>query len=180
MRTFRTATAVLALLLGAGSVAGAEAPYAGQETRTVKALDAETMDGLRAGAGLGYARAAELNGWPGPLHALDLGDELQLSDEQARQLDALREDMLARTVPLGRELIAAEMALDRLFAEGAPSVEAVEAATLRIAAIEARLRAAHLITHLATAPVLTRHQTMLYKRARGYGGDHIDHGGHGR
>lgn len=173
----------LAVGLGMGgpALASENQPYAGQQERAVKALAPGTVEGLLAGAGLGYAKAAELNGWPGPLHALELNEELGLTDEQVATLDALRDDMLARTVPLGRDLIAAEEELDRLFAGGEPSPAAVEAATLRIAAIEGRLRAAHLVTHLATAPVLTRHQTMLYSRARGYaGGGHDGHGGHGQ
>jgi enoyl-CoA hydratase/carnithine racemase len=182
MRTVWCVRVYLAAALGAaGSAAAAEnQPYAGQETRAVKALAPETVEGLLAGAGLGYAKAAELNGWPGPLHALELRDELALTEEQVATLEALRADMLARTVPLGQDLLAAERALDDLFAKGDPSPEAVLAATGRIAAIDARLRAAHLVTHLSTAPVLTSHQTMLYGRARGYGDGHADHvGGHG-
>jgi len=182
MRTVGWVGVFLAVCLGtAGSGAAAEnQPYAGQETRAVKALAPETVDGLLAGAGLGYAKAAELNGWPGPLHALELRDELALTEEQVATLEALRADMIARTVPLGRDLLAAEQALDDLFAKGDPSPQAVAAATARIAAIEGRLRAAHLVTHLSAAPVLTPHQAMLYSRARGYGDGHAGHdGGHG-
>lgn len=180
MRSMTTAIAAMAATLSvvAPSFGAEKQPYAGQETRAVKALSPEDVTGLRAGAGLGYAKAAELNGWPGPAHALEMRDRLDLSAEQIAELEALRADMLARTMPLGEELIAAEGALDRLFAEGDPSASAVEAATASIAAIEGRLRAAHLVTHLRTAPVLTRHQTMLYARERGYdGGGHAGHGG---
>ncbi len=166
--------------LGPASTAAEQAsPYAGQQQREIKALSADEQRGLLEGAGLGYARAAELNGWPGPLHALELRDELSLSEEQVRRMEALRREMKAEAVPLGRDLVAAERALDTLFAAGTPTPEQVAAATARVAGIEGRLRAVHLIAHLRAAPVLTRHQTMLYARARGYAGRQ-GHGGHGK
>ena len=47
-------------------------PYAGQQARQVKALSKAEIEGLLAGRGLGYAKAAELNHYPGPRHVLDL------------------------------------------------------------------------------------------------------------
>jgi len=142
----------------------------------VRTLSADRMAGLMRGAGMGYAKAADLNGWPGPLHALEMRDALGLSEAQVRAMTSLRQEMADRAVPLGRALIEAERALNRLFAAGAPSPAAVEAAVARIAEIEGRLRAVHLVTHLRAAPLLTRHQTMLYNRAR-HGGA-AEHGGH--
>ena len=168
-----------AIFIGGPDPAQAQqtSPYAGEEQRAIKALSDEKRRGLLEGAGLGYARAAELNGWPGPLHALELQDTLSLTPAQVSRMEALRREMTAQAVPLGRELIAAERALDLLFASGRPSPEDVEAATARIAEIEGRLRAVHLVAHLRAAPVLTRHQTMLYARARGYS-DSQGHGAH--
>jgi hypothetical protein len=54
-------------------------PYAGQLTRSIKALSPEDIDELRKGAGMGLAKAAELNGYPGPLHVLALTTELRLT-----------------------------------------------------------------------------------------------------
>lgn len=166
------------LVVGPNSAIAEQAtPYAGQEQRAIKALSAEDVRGLLEGAGLGYAKAAELNGWPGPLHALELRDELSLTEAQVQRMEALWREMKAQAVPLGRQLIEAERALDLLFASGVPSAGDVEAATARIAGIEGRLRAVHLVAHLRAAPVLTRHQKMLYGRARGYS-DPQGHGGH--
>ena len=50
--------------------------------REVKALSAEQMTALAAGRGMGSALAAELNGYPGPLHVLELADPLGLSEGQ--------------------------------------------------------------------------------------------------
>lgn len=161
-------------VVSAASLAS-ERPYAGQHTRPVKALSAEQTEGLLAGAGLGYAKAAELNGWPGPLHALDLRDALALSPAQIAQLTEVREAMLAEARPLGTALVEAERRLDAVFAEGEPRSEDVLAATTSAAAIEGRLRAVHLTAHIATRAILSRHQRMLYAQARGY----TDQAGHG-
>ncbi len=180
-RILRAGLAGIAIAaLGPASASAQQAsPYAGQQQREIKALSADRQRGLLEGAGLGYARTAELNGWPGPLHALELKDQLSLSEEQVQRMEALRREMKAEAVPLGRDLVAAERALDRLFAAGTPTAEQVAAATARIAGIEGRLRAVHLVAHLRAAPVLNRHQMMLYARARGYAGPQ-GHGGHGQ
>ena len=50
-------------------------PYAGMQNRAIKALSDEQIAQLRAGKGMALALAAELNGYPGPLHALDLAEQ---------------------------------------------------------------------------------------------------------
>jgi len=160
-------------LLVVGPVSAVAEPAEGIAT-----LSADKVRGLKAVAGLGYARAADLNGWPGPVHVLEMKDALSLSAAQLRKMTMLHGEMTARAKPLGRELIDAERALNRLFATGTPSAADIEAATARAAAIEGRLRAVHLVTHLRAAPLLTRHQTMLYVRARGASG-RKGHGGDG-
>src|SRR5262245_1477224 len=67
----------------------AHSPYAGLDSRDIKALSAEQLADLKAGRGMGLALAAELNGYPGPLHVLELADRLQLSPEQTRRVDSL-------------------------------------------------------------------------------------------
>jgi hypothetical protein len=140
------------------------------------------MGGLRDGAGLGYAKAAELNGWPGPLHALELADVLSLDADQRARINVIRNAMLAKAKPLGEQLIAAEAALDKLFAEEIPTLTLVADATETIGRIEAALRAVHLAAHIEVKPLLTEHQRMIYARERGYGGAgahrHSKHGNH--
>jgi len=156
------------------------APYAGQDARDIKALAPEHVDGLLSGAGLGYAKAAELNGWPGPLHVLELADALALSSEQHAEITTIREAMLTKAMPLGEALVAAEAALDVLFAEGTPDAAAVAEGTAEISAIEAELRAVHLAAHLEVKPLLSQHQQMVYAKQRGYGQNHEGHGQHGQ
>jgi hypothetical protein len=71
----------------------AASPYAGIETRSIKALSDQQIADLRGGRGMGLALAAELNGYPGPAHALELSDALQLSEEQKTQTAALMATM---------------------------------------------------------------------------------------
>ena len=56
--------------------------YSGQEDREIKALSVEDTADLLAGRGMGAARAAELNHYPGPAHVLELREQLGLSAEQ--------------------------------------------------------------------------------------------------
>ena len=70
----------------------AQTPYAGQQTRPIKALSDQQVADLIAGRGIGLALAAELNGYPGPSHLLELADRLDLSDaaEDASRVSSRR------------------------------------------------------------------------------------------
>ena len=150
------------------------APYAGLDGREIKALAPETIEGLRSGAGLGYALSAELNDVPGPLHALEL--DLGLTDEQREAIMAVQERMKAEATLHGEALIDAERALDAAFAAGDPTPDDIERLTATAAIIEGRVRAAHLKAHIATRPILTPEQRAAYAAARGYG--NAGHAGH--
>ena len=80
-------------LATAGAAADTAAPYAGWQGRDIKALSARQVDDLAAGRGMGLALAAELNGYPGPRHVLDLGDDLELTAGQRAAFEALFEAM---------------------------------------------------------------------------------------
>lgn len=168
-----------ALTLAAGGVAAAPAsPYAGLEQRPIKALSAEQMDDLRAGRGMGLALAAELNGYPGPRHVLELARELRLSRDQRARTEALFADMRAGAVMLGERVIAGERALERLFADGRASEAGVQDAALALGRLQGALRAHHLRYHLVMRELLTPEQTSRYQELRGYADGHG--GGHGR
>ena len=65
-------------------------PYAGQQAREVASLSAEELRDLKAGRGMGLAKAAEVNGHPGPAHVLELADELQLTPSQRDAVNGIR------------------------------------------------------------------------------------------
>jgi len=148
----------------------ARSPYVGFETRDVKTLSTERLEGLKRGAGLGYALAAEVNGFPGPMHVLELADQLGLDADQRSRTQKLFERMRKDAIAAGEALIAAEAHLDRVFAMGHATADRIEAQTAVAAGQEARLRAIHLKAHLDMAEILTPEQIESYNRLRGYVG----------
>src|SRR5262249_40158483 len=156
----------------ATGIAQSPSPYAGQEQRTIKALSDEEIRDLLEARGMGLAKAAELNSYPGPLHVLQLANELGLPDPQRKPTDTLYPTMRQRALSIGRQIIEAEQrALDRAFANGA-----IEPATLRsqvtaIATLQGKLRAVHLEAHLAQRSLLTPEQIAQYDALRGYRGN---------
>jgi hypothetical protein len=168
----------IASALAAGMPAHAQQPYTGLEARPIKALSEQQMADLRAGRGMGLALAAELNGYPGPMHVLELAEPLALSDQQRAKVQELFAAMKAEAVPLGETLIAQEADLDKQFAGKTITPTGLAASLNAIGAPPAALRGAHLKYHLLTLDVLTPAQGARYGELRGYhaGTQH----GHGR
>jgi len=170
----RFAIGVLGVVVSAG-VAFGQSPYAGQERREIKALSEPEIEQLRSGAGMGLAKPAELNGYPGPKHVLELAAELELTPEQRQRVEALFEAMHADAVARGEELIEGERALDEAFSSGGVDPGTLRDQLERISAVRARLRLAHLAAHLDTKAALTPEQVHRYAQLRGYGGHAHDH-----
>jgi Spy/CpxP family protein refolding chaperone len=170
---------LLALIIAAS--AQAPSPYAGQERRPIKALSETEMRDLAEGRGMGLAKAAELNSYPGPLHVLELADRLELSDAQRAASEALVAPMREKAITLGAQIIAAERDLDRAFAERSVDADYLRTQVEKIAVLQGALRANHLETHLAQRAILTPEQIARYDSLRSYvpssTSDH--HPGHG-
>jgi hypothetical protein len=148
-------------------------------SRRVKALSEQQINELRTGHGMGLALPAELNGYPGPRHVLDLATELRLSDQQRALTEALIHAMRAEAIAIGARIIADEVELDRLFSEKRATPASIDAATARIGVAQGELRAAHLRYHLSMMDILSPTQVHLYGAARGHdGGSHHKAGGH--
>jgi len=162
-----------ALLMPANCFAQSHSPYAGFETRTIKALSDQQISDLRAGLGMGLALAAELNGYPGPRHTVELAAQLGLSDEQLMKTKKLIAEMTAESIPIGERLIAQEADLDRQLARKTVTVDSLLAATQAIGITQASLRATHLKYHLLTLQLLTPAQAQRYNELRGYAGSPI-------
>ena len=143
-------------------------PYAGLERRGIKSLSEQQIADLKAGRGMGLALPAELNRYPGPMHVLELADPLRLSPEQRRRMEGLVEAMRAEVRPLGEEVIAAESALDGLFATARATPASVTEASGAAGAARGALRAAHLRYHLEAREALTPEQIGRYEELRGY------------
>ncbi len=131
-------------------------------------LSASDVDGLLAGRGMGFAKPAELNSYPGPLHVLELADDLALTDAQAEAAASIRAEMSARATTLGAQLVQVEQHLDRLFASGEATPEAIERVTAHAGTLRGQIRAAHLVAHVAMRNALTPQQIATYDRLRGH------------
>jgi Spy/CpxP family protein refolding chaperone len=153
----------------------AQTPYAGMESRSIKALSDQQIADLKAGRGMGLAMAAELNGYPGPLHVLELADKIDLSAEQRTGVQRLFDSMKAEAMPLGSRLIEQEAELDRQFASRTITPESLKASIAAVAATQGELRETHLKYHLSTGAILSPSQTSKYAELRGYGGGHRRH-----
>lgn len=143
-------------------------PYAGMQGRAIKALSPQQIDGLLNGRGMGMAMPAELNGYPGPLHVLELAAELKLSDLQAARTRELYAEMLKDARAAGQQVIDAERELDALFADKKATRDNVAASTAKAAAAHGRLRATHLRYHLSMMEILSAGQVAQYEMLRGY------------
>ena len=100
--------------------------------RAIKALGEEQIADLKAGRGMGLALAAELNGYPGPLHVLELKDQLQLTADQRQRFQQLYDSMKAEAIAAGEAVIESERLLDQQFAERTMTPEALAALTAQI------------------------------------------------
>jgi hypothetical protein len=151
-----------------GMAPDAGTPYAGMQARPIKALSEQQVADLQAGRGMGLALAAELNGYPGPSHVLELADKLDLSPAQRAHIQQLFDAMKQEAVPLGAKLLTQEAELDQLFAGRTITADGLSAITRSIAETQGTLRDTHLKYHLSTATLLTAPQMQRYAELRGY------------
>jgi Spy/CpxP family protein refolding chaperone len=145
--------------------------YAGEEKREIKSLSETDIEELKNGKGWGLAKAAELNGLPGPAHLLEMKDEIELSAKQVRAIEDLYKKMRQEAVPLGLELIELERELNNYFANRTITYELLGVLLERVAQVQKKLRYVHLSTHLKTPNILTPEQIALYNKLRGYSSD---------
>ena len=163
-----------ALLMTATAVA-AQTPYTGMQTRSIKALSEQQVADLGAGRGMGLALAAELNGYPGPSHVLELAEKLELSADQRDRVKAMFDAMKAEALPLGSKLIEQEADLDKQFASRTITPESLKASTAAVTMTQGQLRETHLKYHLSMVAVLSPHQMHRYAELRGYGDGPMKH-----
>lgn len=75
------------------------------QSRAIKSLSEQQVADLKAGRGMGLALAAELNGYPGPSHLLELAHQLNLSAGQRLALKNMFDDMKVETILIGEILL---------------------------------------------------------------------------
>ena len=144
--------------------AGAPGGSAGHRRAQACAEEFESV--VREGRGFGMAFAADQNGYPGPMHALELKDRLALTPEQQTRMQELMDGMFAQARPASARLLEAEARLRALFAEGRAGEAAVRAAVVEVEQRRGEVRLVHLLTHLRTRDLLTDTQRAAYHAAR--------------
>ena len=142
--------------------------YIGQDKRLIKSLSEDDIQQLKHGKGWGLAKAAELNGMPGPSHILQKKDKISLTDKQEIRILALFKDMESKAIPLGKKLIELEKNLNDLFANRTITNGLLNQQLDLIYIVHKQLRYVHLITHLMTPDILTHQQIEKYNQLRGY------------
>ena len=185
------ALAVVLVIAGSGA-AGAQhgAAHAGAEAAPhhmlVQTYEKAFEQNIAAGRGFGMAFAADQNGYPGPLHVLELKDRLKLTADQDAKMQAMLAAMFAESRPKSARLLESEAKLRQLFASGRADEAAVRSAAADVEKARTEVRLVHLLFHLKTREVLTEEQRRLYHEARwGEHGsmrlpDDGPHGGHAR
>jgi len=145
--------------------------YSGQEKRVIKSLSEADIEELKRGGGWGLAKAAELNGMPGPKHLLEMKDEIGLDADQVKKVEHLFQQMKGQAVPLGNRMIELEDTLNKHFVNRTITDKILKDLLERIAEVRQELRYVHLSAHLKTPAILTPDQIRLYNRLRGYFSD---------
>tara|TARA_B100001105_G_C22216982_1_gene367934 strand:- start:62 stop:595 length:534 start_codon:yes stop_codon:yes gene_type:complete len=145
--------------------------YVGEENRKIKSLSPDDVEELKKGGGWGLAKAAELNGLPGPAHILEMEDKINLTDKQKKKIQKIYNEMKGEAIALGKQLIRLEMGLNRGFSNRNINQELLENYVREIEKVRAKLRIVHLSTHLQTPNILTNKQIILYNKLRGYSKD---------
>jgi Spy/CpxP family protein refolding chaperone len=134
--------------------------------QAAEACSAEFDKVVGEGRGFGLAFAADQNGYPGPLHVLELKDRLKLTADQEAKAQALLHAMFVESKPKSARLLEAEAKLRRLFADRAADDAAVRTAVAEVERARSEVRLVHLLTHLKTRELLTEDQRRIYHEAR--------------
>jgi Spy/CpxP family protein refolding chaperone len=155
-------------LLGLAIAYAADTPYAGQQTRAIKALSDQEVRDYVDGRGMGSSKAAELNHYPGPMHVLADSSRLELTDRQKSETQSVLDAMSAVAKRSGAAIVAKEAELDALYASGRAAPATLKELISDLARLQAEFRYAHLSAHLAMRTILTPEQITRYDEMRGY------------
>ena len=142
--------------------------YAGQQSREIKSLSAEDIAELKRGGGWGLAKAAELNGVPGPIHLLEMKNEIGLDEAQRSAIGTIYRRMKSRAIHHGERLIDLERRLESGFRNRTITDALLRTSLSAIAETKKELRYVHLAAHIETLKILSEKQVRTYNALRGY------------
>jgi Spy/CpxP family protein refolding chaperone len=139
-------------------------PYAGTFAGLTDAQRAQYLNG----EGMGFAKPAEMNHYPGPRHVLQNAERIKLSPEQLVATQKLFDDVQAKAKALGKQIVDREDELLRIFSSQTADEGRVKELTAEIGNFQGELRAAHLTAHLKERSLLSPEQVRVYDEARDY------------
>lgn len=142
--------------------------YVLEQNREIKSLSDNDIEQLSLGKGWGLAKAAELNGVPGPSHILDMSTEISLSETQEIRIKKIFDAMKEKAITLGLKIIEKERELNLAFARKEIESEELKLMTHELGELKGELTFVHLGAHLLSSKVLTEEQIQLYNNLRGY------------
>lgn len=170
-----------AVAVGLGGLAGVwgvaearqESPYAAQHAGVddphLRHLTRAQIEGLQSAKGLGLAKPAELHGMPGPMHVLELAEQMGLTDAQRAATEASFARMRERAIPAGLRVLEAERRVGGLMAAKPRAIEGDAARALDDASAAWRdLARIHIEAHAEMMTILTPEQVAQYSELRGY------------
>jgi len=170
MRMTIILTVVLLVTVPALAQDPLNSPYRRQSEAGLRGLDEKEIADLKAGAGMGLARAAELNSYPGPRHVLDAIEQgkLTASREQRERIQQVWNTMNGDAVRVGAKILAEEHQLEAGFRSATMTEADLRSRVAAVAALQGELRTIHLSAHLMTRQVLSDTQISRYNELRGY------------
>ena len=161
-------TKVLITLMMCASLVPAQSIHGSHQVDEGKTLSADEIQGLLNGDGMGMARAAELNHYPGPRHVLDFASQLQLSEAQRSKTQEIYDRMHVEAVRLGRAILHKEEEIDDTFKKNDLDSDRLKTLVMEIARLRGELRLVHLLAHMEMKRVLSRGQIEKYDELQGY------------
>ena len=159
---------IIVLMAATNYLQAQNGEYRGQQQRPIKALSAEQVASYLEGRGMGLAKAAELNGYPGPKHVLELREALQLTPGQIKQAEQLMAEVIRKAPEIGKKIVVLERELDGDFSEKKGTPLQIQNIVTDIARLNGELRWVHLSAHIRMKTHLSPEQIAVYDHRRGY------------
>jgi hypothetical protein len=147
----------------------AHAAEAAREGTGIPALSEAQAASYLSGEAMWQARVAELNHYPSPSRVLELAEALEFTDEQRRATTKLHEETRREAIRLGRDLVALEQRLNRIFVWNQATADSITKTVLDIGTLQAQLRLTHLVASIRQKLLLTEEQVRLYDELQGRG-----------
>ena len=152
-----------------GRVAGAAQAVARAQAPT-RSLTPEEIRGLQEGEGMGLARAAEFNGYPGPSRILEAAraGQIEIYADQRQAIERILAAATSKAQALGLQILAQEAALEAGLRAGRMADADLSRQVEEIGQARAELRLTHLRAHLLATSLLRPEQIEEYYQFRGY------------